>query len=144
MMKILKVDHVGIRVRDADRAVAFYGLLGFETQWKGAFHKGHPIIMQHPSGVVINLLGPTSEPDGPNVLMDVETRSAGYTHVALRVESLEEAKAFLAEHDIAITGKMDFGDLHAVFIRDPDRNVIELDAYPNAESGTRAEYDAHP
>ena len=47
----------------------------------------------------------------------------------------------MAEHDIPITGSFSFGDLSAIFIRDPDRNVIELDAYgactgePEGDSG---------
>lgn len=146
MLRIRKIDHVGIRVRDRDRAVAFYERLGFEVKAEGVFEEGHPIIMQHPSGVVINVLGPTNQPDGPNVLMDVDERYPGYTHMALRVDSLEETKAFLAAHDIEITGAMAFGDLKAVFIRDPDRNVIELDEYPEAQPSTRQAdgYRDHP
>ncbi|MBL4686287.1 MAG: VOC family protein [Nannocystaceae bacterium] len=146
MLNILKIDHVGIRVRDRNRAVAFYELLGFEIQAEGVFAKGHPVIMQHASGVVINVLGPASEPDGPNVLMDVEAKHAGYTHIALRVESLDDTRAFLSKHAIAITGTMNFGDLNAVFIRDPDRNVIEFDEYPNDQPGTRADgsFAEHP
>ena len=39
--------------------------------------------------------------------------------------------------------------MHAVFIRDPDRNVIELDAYAGEESEARSGgrtpgYEAHP
>ena len=38
---------------------------------------------------------------------------------------------------------------YAVFIRDPDRNVIELDAYAGEEPETRSDgqsagYEAHP
>lgn len=141
MLNIQKIDHVGIRVRDRDRAVHFYELLGFEVQTQGVFEKGHPIIMQHPSGVVINLLGPANRDDGPNVLMDVEAKHAGYTHIALRVTSLRETEAFLAEHGIEITGRIAFADLRAVFIRDPDRNVIELDDYPGSQPKTRQTVD---
>lgn len=146
MLNIQKIDHVGIRVKDRDRAVAFYERLGFETKAEGIFTKGHPIIMQHPCGIVINVLGPANASEGTNILMDIDDKHAGYTHMALRVDSLSETRAFLEKHDIAITGTMDFGDLHAVFIRDPDRNVIELDEYPNAQPGTRTEgdYAEHP
>ncbi len=34
MIEIEKVDHLGIRVMDADRAVAFYALLGFGAPYK--------------------------------------------------------------------------------------------------------------
>jgi lactoylglutathione lyase len=143
MLNIRNIDHVGIRVRERDRAVAFYELLGFELKSEGVFAKGQPVIMQHACGVVINVLGPASEPDGTNILMDVTPKHAGYTHMALRVESLEGARAFLDSHDIEITGTIEFGDLNAVFIRDPDRNVIELDEYPNDQPGTRSEKREH-
>ena len=58
MLDIEKVAHIGIRVSDKSVSVAFYELLGFRTLSDTGFENGHPIIMQHPSGVVLNLLGP--------------------------------------------------------------------------------------
>lgn len=150
MLDIKKIDHVGIRVRDRDRAVAFYTSLGFAVVSEGVFGKGHPVIMEHPSGVVINVLGPATGTDGPNVLMDADDKPPGYTHMALHVGSLEEVRTFMAEHGIPITGQIAFGDLRAVFVRDPDRNVIEFDEYPGTAPSTRESsasndgYDDHP
>ena len=137
MLGIEKVDHVGIRVSDKARSVAFYEILGFESLGDMGFEQGHPIIMRHPSGVVLNLLGPSNSPDQANILMDVEVKYPGITHVSFKVESLAETKRFLAERGIPLTGQFSFKDLHAVFIRDPDRNVIELDAYEGEEPETR-------
>jgi len=150
MIGIQRVDHVGIRVRDKDRSIAFYGNLGFELITDVGFEKGHPVIMRHPSGVVLNLLGPTSEEKDENVLMDIEKRYAGITHVALRIDSLSATEATLSEKSIAITGRFSFKDIHAIFIRDPDRNVIELDEYPGDDPAARhagadhTPYDDHP
>ncbi len=150
MLDIEKVDHIGIRVSDRIVSIAFYERLGFKTLADAGFEKGHPIIMQHPSGVVLNLLGPSNAMNGTNILMDVDEKYPGITHVAFKVASLESAKAFLAESDIPLSGQFSFKDLRAVFIRDPDRNVIELDAYAGEEPKTRAEpaedsgYQAHP
>ncbi len=33
---IMQVDHIGIRVADLDRAMAFYGVLGFEFEHQSA------------------------------------------------------------------------------------------------------------
>ncbi len=136
MLNIQKIDHIGIRVRTKDRAVSFYEHLGFALIVDAGFEKGHPIMMRHASGVVLNLLGPGTEDADENILMDVERKYAGYTHMALKVESLSVAEAFLNDGGIEITGRFSFKDMSALFIRDPDRNVIELDEYPrdNPES----------
>ncbi len=137
MLDIMKVDHVGIRISDKAVSIAFYAGLGFELLGDVGFEKGHPIIMQHPSGVVLNLLGPTTAKAGENILMDEEQKYPGITHFALRVKSVEKAEAFVTGRDIAITGRMNFKGMSAIFIRDPDRNVIELDSYGGDEPETR-------
>jgi catechol 2,3-dioxygenase-like lactoylglutathione lyase family enzyme len=152
MLAIEKVDHVGIRVSDKAEAMAFYEVLGFQLITDVGFAGGHPVIMQHPSGDVINLLGPADERPGANVLMDVEYKHAGITHVSYKVESIEGAKEFLSSAGIELTGEFQFKGLHAVFIRDPDLNVIELDGYQGEEPATRREgtkdefggYEEHP
>lgn len=147
MLNIEKVDHIGIRVSDKKQSIDFYEGLGFKTLADAGFEKGHPIIMQHASGVVLNLLGPANAGIGENVLMDVDEKRPGITHVSFKVASMDGAKAFLAAQNIPLTGEFSFKGLHAIFFRDPDRNVIELDAYPGAEPGPREQddgYKAHP
>jgi len=152
MLAIEKVDHIGIRVSSKIASVAFYEGLGFATLTDIGFEKGHPIIMQHPSGVVLNLLGPSNAGGDENILMDVPDKHAGITHVSFKVTSMTTTKAFLAEQNIPLSGEFSFKGMHAVFIRDPDRNVIELDAYVGAHPKTRTEssdeviesYQSHP
>ena len=62
----------------------------------------------------------------------------------MTVTSLDATKAFLSENNIEITGSFSFGEMSAVFIRDPDRNVIELDAYGQAGEDNMDDYSAHP
>jgi lactoylglutathione lyase len=126
MLGIQNVDHVGLRVGDRDRSVAFYETLGFELIADGGFDKGHPIVMRHPSGLVFNLLGPATKGRGENILMDVDEKYPGYTHVALKMASIEDTEALLGQQGIAITGRREFRGVSTVFIRDPDRNVLEL------------------
>ena len=144
MLDIKNVNHVGIRVADKVVSIAFYELLGFELLSDVGFEKGHPVIMKHVNGVVINLLGPATAGLGSNILMDIDEKHPGITHVALTVASLDTTKKFLAESKIEITGSFSFGEMSAVFIRDPDRNVIELDAYGKAGEDNLDDYTAHP
>lgn len=121
------VDHIGIRVRDLERALAFYRVLGFTLSHK-VTHDAVAIIV-NPAGLEINLIYNADAGDGErNILMDVPAKHPGYTHVALRVGSVADTMAALKAHDIAITqGPVAFGDGRvSVFVRDPDRNVIEL------------------
>ena len=139
MLDIQKIDHIGIRVHEEKRAVSFYETLGFEVKWRGQFSKGHPIIMKHPNGIVINVLGPANRPETTNILQDTKEKYAGFTHMALKVPSLSEARDFMKQHEITITEEFSFGTLKAFFIRDPDGNVIEFDEYPGEDPNTRQE-----
>jgi lactoylglutathione lyase len=123
-----RVDHIGIRVRDLDRALQFYRVLGFSLLHRAK--DDDVAIVRNENGVEINLIfnANAGEP-GTNILMDVPGKYAGYTHMALRVASIPKTIAALKANGIAITqGPVSFdnsGDV-SVFLRDPDRNVIEL------------------
>jgi lactoylglutathione lyase len=127
-VSVERVDHIGIRVRDLDRALAFYAVLGFELHHKVTFDA--VAIIKNRVGVEINLIINADAGDpAQNILMDVPEKYAGYTHVALRVASIADTVSALRAHDIKITqGPVKFGEDGgvSVFVRDPDRNVIEL------------------
>ena len=144
MLNITHVNHIGIRIGDKARSIDFYSVLGFELVGDAGFESGHPVILKHPSGVVLNLLGPADVPGNTNILMDVDEKHTGITHFALTVGSLAQAKEFVSERDIQITGSFSFGNMSAIFIRDPDRNVIELDAYNAANPCVDEGYTHHP
>jgi lactoylglutathione lyase len=125
---IAAVDHIGVRVRDLDRAMKFYSLLGFELHYKAT--NDAVAVVKNPNGVELNLVfNATNDRGGRNVLMDVGEKYPGYTHVALRVKSIKAVIETLRANDIRITqGPVSFGrDGHvSVFVRDPDLNVVEL------------------
>ena len=126
MLEMKNVDHVGIRISDRKRSVKFYELLGFELIADGGFDQGHPLVMVHPSGINFNLLGPATARHGENVLMDEADKFPGITHVAIKMASAEDTEAFVEANNIPITGRRAFRGTKTIFIRDPDRNVLEL------------------
>src|SRR5690242_2433497 len=125
---IERVDHIGIRVRHLERALAFYRVLGFELAHRA---EGDDVaIVRNEPGVELNLIFNANAGDpAANILMDVPEKFPGYTHIALRVASIAATIAALKANGIAITqGPVNFGESGqiSVFVRDPDRNVIEL------------------
>jgi len=125
---IERVDHIGIRVRNLDRALAFYRVFGFELLRRS--ENDDVAIVRNAHNVELNLVFNANAGDPTtNILMDVGDKYPGYTHIALRVPSIPQTIAALNANGIAITqGPVSFGeDGHvSVFIRDPDRNTIEL------------------
>lgn len=119
--------HIGIRVHDLERSLRFYELLGF-TKTIGPIGPEPVAILDHPSGVEINLVLNAPHAEEPNVLMDVPEKHPGITHFALLCPDIMAAKARLEAAGIPLSGgPMRLGPgMQAIFVRDPDRNVIEL------------------
>ena len=119
------VNHIGIRVKDASVSEAFFARFGFEVL--GRHEEGGVVILKDPSGIEINLIVNGDDPTPTNVLMDVDAKHAGYTHVALTVADLVQVQAALEAEGIELSGgPVRLGEGTSLFIRDPDRNVIEL------------------
>lgn len=130
-MRIKTIDHIGIRVMEFDRSVAFYEKLGFNKIRHDLDER--VVVLKHASGIEINLLDSGNDDnDRRNVLMDVDRKYPGYTHYAIEVESATDAKRFLESIGLEVTeGPITFGDgKTSVFVRDPDLNVIEFTQLP--------------
>ena len=127
-MNISNIDHIGIRITEKNAALDFYKILGFQLEQEVDFDA--VIIMKNSSGVEINLINNGKDiSDGKNILMDVPEKHPGFTHVAFSVESILHVMEVLEKNNIAISqGPVTFGrDGHvSIFVRDPDRNTIEL------------------
>lgn len=122
--QVTGLSHIGIRVHDMARTRAFYERLGFKWAWGPAGPE--PVAaMTHPSGLELNFILNARDAKAPNVLMDVPEKLAGITHIALQVKDIATTKSALEAAGIQISGTRGAA---ALFVRDPDGNVIELAA----------------
>lgn len=127
MKEITRINHVGIRVFDLDASKEFYECLGFEFI-AGPIGPEPVAIMEHPSGININFILNANSNDEQNVLMDIPIKHTGYTHIALEVSDLDSVVATLNDKGIELTGgPITLPDgATFIFVRDPDKNVIEF------------------
>lgn len=126
-LAVRSLAHLGIRVRDFTRSITFYRQFGFRMIREDRHER--IVVLRHASGLELNLLDSVSGGGSrDNVLMDRPARHPGYTHMALRIADVQQARQRLDQLGIEITeGPVTFGDgSTSIFFRDPDRNVIEL------------------
>ncbi len=125
-----RIDHVVLRVRDAERAIAFYcGVLGCTVEKRrddlGLVHlrAGDSLIdlVTH-DGPLGRRGGAPAGPEGRNL-----------DHLCLRIDPFDEAaiRAHMARHGVAVHGEVQTnfgaeGDGPSIYLADPDGNGIEL------------------
>ena len=131
MKEITGVNHLGLRVQDFAQSRAFYEKLGF-IFIVGPIGPEPVAIMEHPSGVNINFILNSNSGISHNILMDIPEKHPGYTHVALTVSNIELTETFLKNQDVTITeGPITLPNgAVMLFVRDPDKNVIEFHQNP--------------
>ena len=96
-MKVTKLDHIGIAVKNMDEALAFYReTLGIESVGTEVVEEQKVKVAFLPLGDTELELLESTAPDGP-VAKFIEKRGEGIQHIALRVESIEEALGELKE-----------------------------------------------
>jgi lactoylglutathione lyase len=121
-------DHIGIRVSDRDASIPFYERLGFRQT--DCFPEHQANEMTTAQGVRVNLIfNGARRPRNRNVLLDEPVKLPGITHPAFIVDDVEALARWLRAEGIAITeGPAAIGPRRvALFIRDPDGNVLEFD-----------------
>ena len=117
----MKFLHTRIRVRDLERSVAFYKLLGLEEHDRHLSPRGNQLVFMHDpkTGVDIELC---YMPSGGEFHLEEDI-----FHMAFQVDDLEATLAYLTSHGVKVTedptptqrGKL-------AFIEDPDGYEIEL------------------
>jgi len=127
MKEIIGINHIGIRVSKLESAKEFYEKIGFKFII-GPIGPEPVAIMEHPSGVNINLILNADTNINKNILMDVEENYPGYTHMALNVNDIKAVQKSINALNIHITeGPITLPDGGKMFfIRDQDLNVIEF------------------
>ena len=90
-MKIERIDHIGIAVKNIDQAAPFYrDILGLEVEaLENVAEQKVNVAFIPIEGSEVELLEST-DLDGP-VARYIEARGEGVQHVAYRVENIEEA-----------------------------------------------------
>jgi len=126
-VKLEALNHIGVRVRELRRSAQWYAHLGFRLIWQSEQHKV-ACLRNDEIGVELNLIFNSDDSSGgKNVLMDIETKYPGFNHLSFRVSSIEDTITALKAAGIEIReGPVSLGGEIAVFVRDPDLNVVEL------------------
>jgi len=131
MIKVTKVGHVVLRVRDLDAALAFYsGVLGLREVARGDFGEGPMVFLSTGNShhdLALVEAGDSASGDG----------STGLHHVAFKVgdalADLVAVKRHLDASGVATHMVLDHRVSQGVYVSDPDGNLLELyvDADPS-------------
>ncbi len=119
--------HTCIRVRDIDRALEFYGWLGFGPRGRLNFESAYNVYLGLPGdGDVLELTVNVGREQAYDL-------GDGYNHMALVVDDLDELLAGLADHGVEpekppyrVGGADSPEEYRICFVADPDGYRIEL------------------
>jgi catechol 2,3-dioxygenase len=119
----VSIGHVHLKVADLNRAIAFYcGVFGFDLMQR----YGHEAAFLSAGGYHHHIALNTWESKGGSPPAPGTT---GLYHVAIRYPTraaLADALRRLNDAGIALEGASDHGVSEALYLRDPDKNGIEL------------------
>jgi len=120
--------HLGLRVADLERSLAFYEAIGYEVVGSApATPLGHLTMLGLPGDEFVTIELVSDPPDG-------ETHAgSGLSHFVIEVESLTATKDLLESKGIDVDGGGRPGSSDApqtAWITDPDGNRIELVQWP--------------
>ena len=122
MTKIFTLEHIGIAAADPTTLRTWYErVLGAELVWE---------ISKEPPAALMNLGGTTIEiysADNSSELTR-NNKLAGWRHIALRVDSLEHARALLEDRGVIFSEpvKPAGGGGRVLFFQDPEGNLLHL------------------
>lgn len=122
-MKIQKIHHVSIIVKDLEKAGKLYSDL-FGIKFKGPYEQKALDVKVLSSSIGINLVAPLT-PDGPSA-KTLERRGEGLSMLVLNVPNIEQAVTDMSRRGVRLVGREERPtaktatfhpkDLHGVFI----------------------------
>ena len=133
MLHVSGLDHIGLKVTDLDRSLAFYTAVGYDVVGTVPDTPFGDLTMLRLPGdefVTIELVSGSSQVDAPH--------GSGLNHFVITVESMDAALADLAAAGIAPDAPPTSPDgsdaFRTAWISDPDGNRIELVQWPPGHS----------
>jgi glyoxylase I family protein len=107
------LDHVVLRVRDIEKSIAFYQMLGGEVSGP------------RPAGTAVRIT------DGQTIILQskpeyvpAELSAVDHINLAIRGQDIQQVTAYLRTNGVELVREAEGGD--TVRVLDPDRNVIEI------------------
>ena len=120
-LRVRRVDHVAINVRDLDQSTAFYGrILSLTPGQRSTFRQ----VLESPQLTLHLFQAPERRPAA--AIRD--WRQLGLQHVALTLDEAEFERAadVISAAGSAVEGPTEDREGRSLYLRDPDGNVIEL------------------
>ena len=137
-IRLSRIGHVALRVRDLQRAKKFYTeVMGFKVAEEDPEH-GNDVFMSlghddHNDGHTFDLV----QVEDPQTASPPPDRNGvGYAHIAIKVDThdnLKEAHAHLVSHRVTVDRMIEHTNQRSIYFADPDGNRLEIYyEYPTA------------
>jgi len=124
MIRLKKLGHIQLRVRDLERSKAFYrDVLGFRVAEQDAKH-GDLFMTLGEDFHTLDM----AQHDSPETARS-PARPTGVAHIAFQVasyEALGEAYGTLLQHGVRIERAVDHVNQRSIYFSDPDGNRLEI------------------
>lgn len=118
-IKVEKLNHVSIQVRDLDKAVAFFKDL-FGTEWTGKIDQPDPRwdMVEQIDSLGINLCAPRSSTGA--TARSISRRGEGVVSIGFKVCDLGQAEAEMKKRGIRQVAKVQVGQYREIFYHPAD------------------------
>lgn len=113
---IKKFHHLGIAVKDLDKAIAFFGkIYGTKLIWRAAYaDQKFETVLVGTGELRFELLAPLDQ--GSFIAKFIEDKGEGIHHISLEVDQFGEVIADFKAKGIKMMGETDTDDFKATFI----------------------------